>query len=109
MGAVGRVHSSNQPFSKWTVVGQTLSSALLIQPHCLRLKSTMELHQRDYLLFEQASNSGSVDKSTTAAVPECILEVDLVRQLDRMTWLGHWKTARPVVADHVVNCKHSEF
>lgn len=105
MEAVGRVHSPAQPFPTWTVVIQALSKALFIQPDCLRLKSTMELHQRDYLLLEQAFNGGSVNASSKATAPECIFEVDFGKQSDSMTWLCYWKLARPVVADLVQNCK----
>lgn len=105
MEGIDRVHSHDLPFPTWTVVSQALSAALFAQPDCLRLKSTMNLHQKDYLLFEQASGSGPGNESTTAIISKCIREVDFVSQLDGLTWLCHWKPARPVIANLVQNCK----
>lgn len=109
MEAIGRMHSQNQPLPTWTVVCQTISNPLFIQPDCLRLKSSMELHQRDYLLFEQTSTDEPVDNPAMVPALERILEVDVGTQLDRMTWLGYWKPARRPVADLVQNCEDSEF
>lgn len=103
MEGIGRVHSHDQPFPTWTIVGQALSKALFNQPECLRLKSTMDLHQKDYLLFEHASDRESMSIPPTTTAAECILEVDFGTQLDDRTWLGYWKTSRRVVAALVRN------
>jgi hypothetical protein len=85
METVGQVHCHDQPFPIRSFFGQTLSKALFTEPVRLRLKSTMELHQKDYLLFEQDSDGGSVNTSSTATVTESILEVDFGKQLDCLT------------------------
>ena len=110
MKTVGQVHRENQPFPTWSLVGQALSEALFNEQGRLRLKSTMELHQKDYLLFERDFEGGCVSKSSTAPVTESILEVDFGRQSDCSTWLGYWKIARPVVEKLVKNCRyHSDI
>jgi len=96
MKSVGQVHCDNQPFPTWSLVGQVLSEALFNEKGRLKLKSSMELHQKDYLLFERDIVSGYVSKS------ESVLEIDFGRQSD-CTWLGYWKTARPVVVKLVKN------
>ena len=101
MEGIGCLHSQDQPFPTWMIVGQALSKAFDIS--ALQLKSTMELHHRDYLLFEKASIDGLSLKPGTA--PERIPEVDFGTQSDHTTWLGHCKIARPVVPDLVRNCK----
>jgi len=105
MEGIDQVHSQDVPFATWTVVSQALSAALFAQPDYLRLKSMMNLHQKDYLLFEQASSSGSGNQSSTAVISKGILEVDIGSQVDGSAWLCHWKPARPAVADLVQNCK----
>lgn len=104
METVGQVHCHDQPFPTWSLVSQALSKALFAEPNRLRLKSAMELHQKDYLLFEQDFDSGPVSTPDTAIVTESILEIDFGKQLDRMTWLGYWKPARLVVVELVRNC-----
>ena len=104
MEAVGQVHSHDQPFPTWSLVSQALSKALFAGPSRLQLKSTMELHQKDYLLFEQDFESGFVNTSSNATVIDCTFEVDFGEQLDRITWLGYWKPARTVVAGLVQQC-----
>lgn len=105
MQTVGQTHVSEQPFPTWNLLGQALSQAFFDEPHRLRLKSTMELHHKDYLLFEQDIDGGARNISGTATVTESILEVDFGKQSDRTTWSGYWKTARPVVAKLVQNCQ----
>ena len=106
MEAVRQVHSSNQPFPTWGLISQALSKALFTEPDRLRLKSRMELHPRDYLLFEQDFDGGCVNTSSVAKITESILEVDFGRRLDPITWLGYWKITRPVVVGPVQNCWH---
>ena len=67
----------------------------------------MELHHKDYLLFENL-DSGSLNTSSIAIATDSILEVDFGKQLDGITWLGFWKKARPVVAGFVQASRHSE-
>ncbi|TAQ86509.1 hypothetical protein B7494_g5160 [Chlorociboria aeruginascens] len=102
MKTVGQVHCENQPFPTWDLVGQALSEALFKEQGRLKLKSTMELYQKDYLLFER-NFEGCVSKSSTAPFTESILEIDFGRQSDGLTWLEYWKIARPVVAKFVKN------
>jgi hypothetical protein len=61
----------------------------------------MELHQKDYLPFEEDLDSGSANTSSTTSVTESILEVDFEKQLDSVTWQGFWKPARPIIAGFV--------
>jgi len=103
METVGQVHCHNQPFNTWSLLSQALSNAFFTEPGRLRLKSTMELHRKDYLLFEQVFDGGSVNTSGAAMVTESILEVDFGKQSDHLAWLGYWKTARPVVIGFVQN------
>ncbi len=103
MKTVGQVHCENQPFPTWSLVGQALSEALFNEQGRLRLKSTMELHRKDYLLFERDFEGGCVSKSRTAPVTESILEIDFGRQSDCSTWRGYWTLARPVVKKPVRN------
>jgi hypothetical protein len=102
MEAIGHSHSQNQPFPTWNLVSQVLSEALFAQPSSLQLKSTMELHHKDYLLFEHGLDSGAA--ADPAIIAESVLEVDFGRQLDYRTWSGYWKVARPVVTAFVQTC-----
>ncbi|MCJ1405059.1 hypothetical protein MMC11_008285 [Xylographa trunciseda] len=95
MKTVGQVHCHNQPFPTWSLLGQALSKALFTELGLLRLKSTMELHQKDYLLFERDFDGEFVNTSDTAEATEYILEVDFGKLHDS-EWLGYWKPARPV-------------
>jgi len=63
----------------------------------------MELHQKDYLLFEQDLDGGSANKSSTTATTESIIEVDF-GSLDGVTWRGFWKIGRPVVVGLIQAC-----
>lgn len=103
MSTVGKSHCENQPFPTWNLVGQALSEALFNGQGHLKLKSTMDMHRRDYLLFERIFEGRRISKSSTAPVTQSILEVDFGRQLDCM-WLGYWKRARPVVEKLVREC-----
>jgi hypothetical protein len=100
METVGQVHCSNQPFPTWGLVGQALSKAFFNVPGRLGLKSTMELHRKNYLLFEQDFDSESVN---TATVTDSVLEVYFEKRLDRR-WLCYWRPARPVVVKFVKDC-----
>lgn len=102
MSTVGKVHREDQPFPTWSLVGQALSEALFNGQGHLKLKSTMEMHRRDYLLFERIFEGSCMRKSSTAS--DSILEIDFGSQLDGFTWLGYWKIARPVVETLVRNC-----
>lgn len=101
---VGQVNCHDQPFPTWSLLGQALPKAFFTEPGRLRLKSTMELQQKDYLLFEQDFDNGSANTPSTATITKSILEVDFWKQMDHTTWLGYWKTARPIVVGLVHNC-----
>jgi hypothetical protein len=93
MKAAGQVHSQDQPFSTWNLISQILSSAIFSRPDYLQLKSTMELHQKDYLLFERRN-------STTTAIHKTILEVNIGAQVNNK-WQGSFKPASGVVTSIV--------
>jgi hypothetical protein len=90
MKAAGHVHSLDQPFPTWNLISQILSSALFAQSDSLQLKSSMELHRKDYLLFEKRN-------STATVIHETIVEVIIGTQVNSTTWEGSLKIASEVV------------
>ena len=90
MKAAGHVHSLDQPFPTWNLISQILSSALFAQSDSLQLKSSMELHRKDYLLFEKRN-------STATVIHETIVEVIIGTQVNSTTWEGSLKIGSEVV------------
>jgi hypothetical protein len=90
MKAAGQVHSLDQPILTWNLISQILSRALFTQLDHLQLKSSMELHGKDYLLFEKRNSSPT-------AIHEPIIEVIIGTQVNNTTWEGSLKEASKVV------------
>lgn len=105
MNTLGKTHNETQPFPTWNLVGQAISQAFFNTPIQLKLKSTMEMHHRDYLLFENTFGDRSPSRISSAPAVETIFEVSFVKQAEGdPTWLGYRKVARSVVARLVRDC-----
>lgn len=109
MESVGQMYCQDQPFPTWNLVGRALSKALFVHPDCLLLKSRMELHQRDYLLFERVVDPESAKLSGTTASAGSVLEVGFGKHSKGAIWEGYWKIARPIVVRYVQNCRTFRF
>ncbi|KAM3516475.1 hypothetical protein NHJ13051_009877 [Beauveria bassiana] len=94
MRGIGRSHSEASRFSTWSVIGESLSMALISESAALYMQLTMTLHRKDFLLFKRKT---AANTTGTAG----IIEVDFTQKLEATRWQGHWQNARPTLAHFV--------